>query len=294
MSPSRLLFTVISILFLFSSACLANPLKDKLRSEFKDRSYVIKGFPQDKDLEVDSNFQPTRKWHEGIWTTSSLLVEDVKANDHNVEFLGHRIGFLYDAKAGKMIKVKLDDEIDLKIKDVAGMNPDELIKNIKKQVLLSDPIDIADVLPGPWKPYFSGDFKPDAEGKIHFHPPGLVANSAEGKNVQSVEVAGKLADGETLYKVSTNKIDAPKPIRTPDPQYSQIARKTRTEGVMVLWAIVGKEGNVDKVFVQRPLGLGLDEEAMAAVEKWKFQPARRNGEPVAVQINVEVNFRFNR
>jgi TonB family protein len=44
--------------------------------------------------------------------------------------------------------------------------------------------------------------------------------------------------------------------------------------------------------VQRTLGLGLDEKAIEAVRQWKFDPARKNGQPVAVQINVEVNFRL--
>ena len=40
------------------------------------------------------------------------------------------------------------------------------------------------------------------------------------------------------------------------------------------------------------LGLGLDEKAIEAVRLWKFEPARKNGQPVAVQINVEVDFRL--
>ena len=42
----------------------------------------------------------------------------------------------------------------------------------------------------------------------------------------------------------------------------------------------------------RSLGLGLDEKALDAVRTWRFEPARKDGVPVAVQINVEVNFRL--
>jgi TonB family protein len=38
--------------------------------------------------------------------------------------------------------------------------------------------------------------------------------------------------------------------------------------------------------------MGLDQKAVEAVKKWKFQPAEKDGRPVAVQINVEVNFRL--
>ena len=38
--------------------------------------------------------------------------------------------------------------------------------------------------------------------------------------------------------------------------------------------------------------MGLDQKAIEAVRNWKFEPAKNNGKPVAVQINVEVNFRL--
>ncbi len=44
--------------------------------------------------------------------------------------------------------------------------------------------------------------------------------------------------------------------------------------------------------MQRSLGLGLDEKAIEAVRQWRFEPAKKDGTPVAVQINVEVNFRL--
>jgi TonB family protein len=44
--------------------------------------------------------------------------------------------------------------------------------------------------------------------------------------------------------------------------------------------------------VVRPLGMGLDQKALDAVKQWKFEPAMKDGKPVAVQINVEVNFRL--
>ena len=44
--------------------------------------------------------------------------------------------------------------------------------------------------------------------------------------------------------------------------------------------------------IARSLGLGLDEKALEAVRQWKFEPARKDGQPVAVLVNVEVNFRL--
>jgi TonB family protein len=85
-------------------------------------------------------------------------------------------------------------------------------------------------------------------------------------------------------------VSAPKILDQPDPEYSEEARKAKYQGVCVLWLIVGSDGRPRDVKVARSLGMGLDEKAIDAVRKWKFEPAMKDGKPVAVQIMVEVNF----
>ncbi len=87
-------------------------------------------------------------------------------------------------------------------------------------------------------------------------------------------------------------VSAPKVLYQPDPEYSEEARKAKWQGTVVLWVIVGPDGRTRDIKVQRSLGLGLDEKAIEAVKTWKFEPAKKDGQPVAVQINVEVNFRL--
>jgi periplasmic protein TonB len=87
-------------------------------------------------------------------------------------------------------------------------------------------------------------------------------------------------------------VSAPRALDTPDPEYSEEARKAKYQGTCVLWLIVGPDGKPRDVKVARALGMGLDQKAMEAVRNWKFQPAMKDGKPVAVQINVEVNFRL--
>ena len=84
----------------------------------------------------------------------------------------------------------------------------------------------------------------------------------------------------------------PKAIFAPDPKYSEEARQNKIQGALVLWLVVGADGKPSNIKVSRSVGHGLDQEAIDAVKKWKFEPATLNGEPVPVQINVEVNFRL--
>jgi TonB family protein len=87
-------------------------------------------------------------------------------------------------------------------------------------------------------------------------------------------------------------VEAPRAVYTPDPEYSEEARKAKYQGVVVLWLVVGPDGRPRDMRVQRSLGMGLDQKAVEAVKQWKFEPATKDGKPVAVQINVEVNFRL--
>jgi len=97
--------------------------------------------------------------------------------------------------------------------------------------------------------------------------------------------------GGGLFRVGGG-VSAPRVLYQPDPEYSEEARKAKYEGTVVLWLVVGPDGRPRNIRISRSLGLGLDEKAMEAVRQWKFEPARKGGQPVAVQINVEVEFRL--
>lgn len=97
--------------------------------------------------------------------------------------------------------------------------------------------------------------------------------------------------GGGAYRVGGG-VSAPRAIYQPDPEYSEEARKAKWQGTVILWVVVGPDGRVRDVRIQRSLGMGLDEKAIEAVKTWKFEPAKKDGQPVAVQVNIEVNFRL--
>ncbi|MBV9182069.1 MAG: energy transducer TonB [Acidobacteria bacterium] len=94
--------------------------------------------------------------------------------------------------------------------------------------------------------------------------------------------------GETF---STSVI-APRAIYSPDPEYSEEARITKQQGTVVLSLIVDLEGRPRDIHVVRSLGMGLDEKAIEALHKWRFEPGKKGGIRVAMHVNVEVSFRL--
>ena len=89
-----------------------------------------------------------------------------------------------------------------------------------------------------------------------------------------------------------NGISPPKVIYAPGPEYSKEARSAGYEGIVVLGMVVETDGRLYGIKVLRSLKYGLDEKAIEAVKKWRFQPALKDGKPVAMYISVEVNFRL--
>lgn len=95
-----------------------------------------------------------------------------------------------------------------------------------------------------------------------------------------------------IYIAETKGVTIPQVIYNPEPSFSDEARKSKTQGLVVLLLIVGPDGRTRDLRVQSSLGMGLDEKALDAVRTWRFRPATLNGQPVAAQIAVEVNFRL--
>jgi periplasmic protein TonB len=77
-----------------------------------------------------------------------------------------------------------------------------------------------------------------------------------------------------------------------EPEYSDEARKAKFQGTVVLEVIIDARGFARDIRVVRPLGLGLDQKAIDAVQKWKFKPGMKDGKPVNVAAQIEVNFRL--
>ena len=86
------------------------------------------------------------------------------------------------------------------------------------------------------------------------------------------------------------RVIAPVPVYSPDPPYSDEARKARFSGSVMLQIIVDTTSNVRSATLVEPLGLGLDEKAVETIRTWRFKPARRNRVPVNVRMRVQVSF----
>jgi protein TonB len=134
-------------------------------------------------------------------------------------------------------------------------------------------------------------FKSGVNVKPGFYGPGSGGGIGPG-NGNGLGPGEGGGTGGGLYHVGGG-VSAPVPIYTVDPEFSDEARRSKYQGVVLVGLIVNAQGYAENVHIVRALGMGLDEKAIEAVKKYKFRPAMKDGKtPVPVPITIEINFRL--
>ena len=105
----------------------------------------------------------------------------------------------------------------------------------------------------------------------------------------AVTLVGGLAAQDRIYKVGEG-IKSPVITKEVKPRYTPDAMRRKVEGSVELDAVILKDGTVGDVTVKRSLDEDLDVQAIKALKQWTFRPGTKDGEPVAVQVMVELTF----
>lgn len=103
---------------------------------------------------------------------------------------------------------------------------------------------------------------------------------------QSGTAPGGAAEGFAL--------EAPLPVKKVDPGYPPVAQRGGVEGTVFLYGIIRADGTVENVRVVRSVHDLLDQRAIAAFRRWRFEPGRKNGTPIRVEVVVEIPFRLTK
>jgi protein TonB len=82
----------------------------------------------------------------------------------------------------------------------------------------------------------------------------------------------------------------PVPVKTVNPDYDDAARQDRIEGAVKLGGIVEPDGTISWVHVIKSLDERLDGQAIKALGQWQFNPGRKDGVPVRVEIQIDMTF----
>jgi TonB family protein len=98
--------------------------------------------------------------------------------------------------------------------------------------------------------------------------------------------------GGSVYSPGVAGVSKPVAVFSPVAEFSDEARRQKYQGVCIVSIIVDARGYPVNPRVTRSLGMGLDEKALEAVQRYRFKPAMKDGKPVASFVSVEINFRM--
>jgi TonB family protein len=262
------------------SARAAHGLEGQVRFDYLEKVLTLRHFYSGERLRFHSDGTLQGDAPVGPWTLDGQIeVEDLHLHGSRLVIKGRRIYRIFDTQHkpqdelstikndhGKpqkdlektLRRLKVEIEIEL-----PSEKPDEKdISSAIHAVFLTNSESMTDIVPSYWHDYFAkqeGKPAPQLKGPVYFLKP-------------------------------QGGVSPPHPISAPDPEYSPEAQQQKYQGTVVVSLIVDPSGTTRDLQVQGPLGLGLDELAVAAISTWKFEPAQRDGKPVPVAIAVEVNF----
>ncbi|HEX6467224.1 MAG TPA: M56 family metallopeptidase, partial [Terriglobales bacterium] len=104
-----------------------------------------------------------------------------------------------------------------------------------------------------------------------------------------VPSAAGTSPGQDIYKVGPG-IVPPKVISKVNPTYPEAAKKAKQKGNVQLALIIGADGSVENVRVEKSVSPDLDKSAIDAVRQWTWEPALKDGRPVKVEVHIDITF----
>ena len=242
-------------------------LEKSLHDAYKGKTLTLRNFYSGSTLEFDSHGAALRDPKVGPWTLwSRILVDDVKLSHKTLEIDAHRLFLRYlsqdkSFQALRAGRVRLRIDLDGEPSGIRDLDP------ILTQLFLKAGEDFSRLVPPYWTKFCSHVSDPDwsqQESSRITHDP----------------------------KTAANGWTPPFPVYKPEPGYSHEAREAKITGALQLLAVIDQAGHVADVMIVRPIGMGLDENAVETVRTWRFKPAQHDGASAPVKIIIEMTFRL--
>jgi TonB family protein len=287
MKPKKCAVLLVPMLTMLLGAQLAwagDDVEEQLKSEYRDKVLTLRHFYEGNHLQFQPDGSLIGSASVGPWTVDGqIAVKTIKLHGRTLQIKGRRVCLVFDAKEKpardvleslreskrkdhekieQIFRDRKDVEIEIEFPSEKPHTQD--IAPAMNAVFLAPAESLRDIVPDFWRDYFDQNMG---------QPP--VQRSAD-----------------PVYVVKRGEVSPPRTMHNPDPEFSDEARIAKYQGTMILSIVVDPSGAVRDLGIVTPLGLGLDEQAVAAVRSWRFEPGMKDGSPVAVKVAVEVDFRL--
>jgi len=270
----------------------ATDVERHLRDQYQGKTLLLRGFLSGYRLHYGATGLPDKP-RSGDWTEDGFVeVGDISLSGQRLAIkakrlfvvAGQGLGFHFVADSPKRTKRAPSLEISAELGSAGS--PSEQVEAAMSRIFLTTEDAFAELVPAYWKPCVP-DGLSGKDSDCHFSPqisvvPGVAST---GPRNPATENTPRPAVTHVGAGVSPPGI-----IRQQDPKLSDAADAADVRGTVILMLVVDASGVPQNIRVVRPMGCGLDLQAVRAVGSWRFDPAEKDGRPVAVEIAVEARF----
>src|ERR1700733_8602366 len=217
------------------------------------------------------------------FTLSGFELQSLHLEQDRLVLEGRRIGL--ELKDSQQLRVplnvgKVNQHKDESMRIVIATSPSGDYGAALDAVFANGLAELVPSLPSYWQTYAAEHFVP-ADSST-----SLTASTA----VKTTSQDGTSPDAKQARPSGVLK--APKLLHSVEPAFNGAARGLLYGGAVLIHLWVNTDGTPSHLSIDRPVGLGLDERALEAVQKYTFKPATRNDTPVLAELKIEVNFQI--
>ncbi len=293
-------FLALSALFLVAlTFARADDLNRELRDHYANRKLLLRNFYSGEHLRYDSSGSMVDSNSSGDWTSDGfVLITDINVKGHEMRIKATRLSavslnriFSLRIAEDETARARGDKTIAVEIAaDLGSPDPSaDQAEAAMAKIFLSEKDDFASLIPDYWKPCVTAGLAGNDENcQFASDILGIPGVRASERDAGTAAVTDQKASARRFFVAKGTS--PPRVTLHKEPEFSQLARRMKYQGTGVLGLTVNQEGVPPKIYVLTPLGCGLDAQAVRAVEGWRFTPAEKDGQPVAVEIAVEVDF----
>ncbi len=262
---------------LAASSALAADLERDLNSQYRGKVLALRYSFTGNSQDFDASGKPIDPKGFGPWTVyGRVRIKSIHLSSDNLEVKAARQ--LMEFKQGGLVPMNKSDarksgvhqnvtltlRLQTRVKDEAGAQA------AWRKLFAVTPEEIVHSAPDFWRDYLAD--------------PDIAADDKTTHNPAIPTGVAQLGDKGVL---------AAQALQTPEPEFTELARKLQYQGSGIYGAFIDKDGEPERIIVVRPLGLGLDEVSIEAIRHWHFVPAIKDQKPVPFYMPVEISFNLN-
>lgn len=247
-----------------------------LEQEYLNKILTLRHFDRRERIDVDADGEIKGTIKPGPWTTHGKIeIVDVTVKRDRVDFQGRRLWVRWDEEKKEFQYLGTKHRVRVRFRLPRQGLDGAWLEEAFLKVFLGNEEELADIAPSWWQPFLAGEMEEEEK--------------EEKGQLEAEEIGRGKLPSTGVYRIG-GEVSPPRCLSCPDPEYVPEARAAKIEGTVVLWAIVNKQGRIENVRIVRPVGLGLDDQAVNTVQRWKLGPGRREGKPVGVYIRIDMKF----